>query len=189
MSDTLLVCAKQRLASAINSDRGFSFLELVVVIFIIGTLLLVGLDRYSKLMIVVEQTSMEHDLGVMRSAIGMEVARRFLDGRLATLEELVASNPMDLLAEQPPNYLGLASQAAVADRSAGSWYFDAASGELVYLVQNRRFFETEATGKAQINFKILPVYSEKSQGESVKQYISGLTLKPLMAYRWQKPAI
>ena len=87
------------------SGSGFTFLELVVVIAIISTLAVVALDRYYKLLVDVERTSMEHDLGVLRSAIAMQVAAHYVAGNIDGLSTLVGSNPMNLLAEKPSNYL------------------------------------------------------------------------------------
>ncbi|MEE4254227.1 MAG: type II secretion system protein, partial [Desulfuromusa sp.] len=90
-----------------SGQRGFTFLELVVVITIISVLGFFALNRYYKLLVDVERTSMQHDLGVIRSAISMQVAGHYVAGNMIGLKKLVDSNPMDLLAETPNNYLGV----------------------------------------------------------------------------------
>jgi len=170
-----------------SRQRGFTFLELVVVIAIISILAVVALNYYYKLLVDVERTSMEHDLGVMRSAVSMQVAGHFAAGNMAGLEELIDSNPMDLLAEKPNNYLGVISRYRLENIEPGSWFFDSRAGELVYLVKNQLYFETKLKGPARVSFKIFPIYSDRKQKNGVKKYISGLTLKSLQPYRWLRP--
>ena len=168
-------------------QRGFTFLELVVVISIISILAVVALNYYYKLLVDVERTSMEHDLGVMRSAVSMQVAGHFAAGNMAGLKDLEDSNPMELLAEKPNNYLGVISHYRLDDIEKGSWFYDSQKNVLVYLVRNQLYFETELQDPARIYFKIFPVYSDRKQKSGIKKYISGLTLRSLQPYRWLRP--
>lgn len=170
-----------------SRQRGFTFLELVVVITIISVLAVFALNRYYKLLVDVERTSMEHDLGVMRSAISMQFAGYYVAGNLAGLEQLVNSNPMDLLAEKPNNYLGVISHYQIEDIEKGSWFYDGDAQMLIYLVRNQLYFETELELPARARFKIFPVYSDREQKGGAKKYISGLTLQALESYRWLRP--
>ncbi len=176
-------------ARALKMARGFSFLELVIVIAIISVLVIFALNRYTKLLVVVERTSMEHDLGVMRSAIGMQVAAYFLAGNLAELEQLTNSNPMDLLAEKPKNYLGSFSQSQAQQLEDGSWYYDTDSQALIYLVRNRSYFTSRLSGKKRARLKIYPVYSDKQQGNEKQSYLSGLELRAMEPFAWQNAEI
>lgn len=169
-----------------HSQRGFTFLELVVVITVISALAVVALNYYYKLLVDVERTSMEHDLGVMRSAISMQVAGHFVAGDMAGLEKLAGSNPMDLLSEKPNNYLGVISHYQLEDIEKGSWFFDSKAGILVYTVRNQLYFETDLGEPPRARFKIQPVSSDRAKGGG-KKYISGLTLQALEEYRWLNP--
>lgn len=169
----------------VSGNKGYTFLELLIVIIIISILIAVALNRYSKLLVDVERTSMQHDLGVMRSAIGMQVAEHFLAGDMDGLASLVNSNPMDLLAEVPRNYIGNISRQEPEELEEGSWYFDTDLHALIYLVINDRYFESELK-PARARFKIYPVYSEKKQDKAIKTFQSGLSLRPIEPYRWLK---
>lgn len=169
-------------------QRGFTFLEVVVVIAIISILGVVALNRYYKLLVDVERTSMQHDLGVMRSAVSLQVAGHFVADDMAGLKKLVGSNPMDLLAEKPNNYLGVKSSYRLVDMEAGSWFYDSTKQELIYLVRNQLYFETELSGQMRARFKIMPVYTDRSSNSKTQgRYLSGLTLKAMDSYRWLRP--
>ncbi|MCW8859458.1 MAG: type II secretion system GspH family protein [Deltaproteobacteria bacterium] len=170
-----------------SRQRGFTFLELVVVITIISALAVVALNRYYKLLVDVERTSMEHDLGAMRSAISLQFAGYYVTGNMAGLKDLVDSNPMDLLAEKPNNYLGVISHYKIEDIEKGSWFYDSKEQTLIYLVRNQLYFETKLADPARARFKIYPVYSDRVAGRETTKYISGLTLKEEEPYRWLRP--
>ena len=169
------------------NQRGFTFFELVVVVLIISILAVVALNYYYKLLVDVERTSMKHDLGVMRSAVSMQVAGHFAAGNMVGLKELISSNPMDLLAEKPNNYLGVISHYQLEEIEKGTWFYDSQGGVLIYLVRNQIYFKTELQGPARIQFKIYPVYSDRKQKSGIKKYISGLTLRSLQPYHWLRP--
>lgn len=169
----------------LECERGFTLFELIVVIAIISVLAVVALDRYWQLLVDVERTSMQHDLGVMRSAMGMQVAEHYLTGNMDGLQLLVNSNPMDFLAEKPKNYLGVLSHREAGAIVDGNWYFDSDLKALIYLVINDQYFVSELK-PARARFKIYPVYSEKKQGSVSKAYQSGLSLRPMEPYRWLK---
>ncbi len=169
------------------NQRGFTFFELVIVISVISILGVVALNVYYKLLVDVERTSMEHDLGVMRSSISIQVAGYFVAGNMDGLEKLVDSNPMELLAEKPNNYLGVISHYKLGKIEKGSWFYDGESQTLIYMVRNQIYFETPLEEPSRARFKVFPVYSDRTQAGGRKRYISGLTLKALEPYRWLRP--
>ncbi len=170
-----------------SKQRGFTFFELVIVILVISILGVVALNYYYKLLVDVERTSMEHDLGVLRSAVSMQVASHFIAGDMTGLEKLTESNPMDFLAEKPNNYLGVISHYKLEEIEKGSWFYDSGSQTLIYLVRNQLYFETELKGPVRARFKISPVFSDKRRRGKTTKYISGLTIKAVEPYRWLRP--
>jgi prepilin-type N-terminal cleavage/methylation domain-containing protein len=167
-----------------SDQRGFTLLELVVVICIISLLAVVATGYYRKLLIDVEQASVEYNVGTLRSALSMQFAAYYVAGRLDELPVLIESNPMELLAQKPKNYLGSYSAGQQQDLAAGNWYFDNEKKLLIYLVKNSDYFSNPLTGKPRIRFKIQPVYADTLKGEQTRNYICGLELKSLEPYRW-----
>jgi prepilin-type N-terminal cleavage/methylation domain-containing protein len=170
-----------------SKQHGFTLLELVVVITIISVLLVVALERFYKLMVDVERTSMEYNLGAMRSAIGMQVAAHFVAGDLQGLTKLTESNPMKLLAEKPSNYLGSVGSPDLEELEKGSWVYDEKSQTLIYLVRNHVYFESVLDHPKRARFKIFPVYSDTIKGDIKRKYISGLSLREMEPYEWLRP--
>lgn len=170
-----------------SKQRGFTVFELVVVIAVISVLAIVALNYYYKLLVDVESTSMELDLGIMRSAVSMQVADHLASGNVSGLKKLVDGNPLDLLAEMPDNYLGVISHYRIEEIEKGSWFFDGKAQTLIYTVRNQIYFETELAGSARARFRVFPVYSDRIVGNKKAKYISGLMLKELEPYRWLRP--
>jgi len=169
----------------VRGEKGFTLFELIVVIAIISVLAAFALDRYARLLVDVERTSMQHDLGVMRSAISMQFAGHYVAGNKDAIENMINGNPMTFLTEQPSNYLGEFKAVEAQVVEAGNWYFDTDEKALVYLVRHVEYFETELVPE-RARFKIFPVYSEKQIGETKQSYLSGLRLKAIEPYRWLK---
>ena len=167
-------------------QRGFSALELVIVIAVISVLVVVVLHYYYKLLVDVERSTMELDLTTMRSAISLQVADHFAKGTLSELKKLIRSNPVDLLDKKPVRYLGVISHYKLDDIEKGHWFFDAEKSILIYLVKNQLYFETALNSPLRARFAIEPVYSLGGQ-QGQKIYITGLSLEKQEPYRWLNP--
>ncbi len=171
------------------NNRGFTLFEMIVVITIISVLAIFALDYYRKLMVEVEQSTLEYNLGALRSAVAMKFAENFVSGNEKELLKLVDSNPMDLLAERPKNYLGVVRSAEERELEPGNWYFAIDGKILVYLVRNRDYFNSPLEGAPRIRFKVYPVFSEKMKGTQAINFVSGLELRAMDPYRWSSPIV
>lgn len=166
-----------------SKEKGFTLLELVVVIVIISLLAVVATGYYRKLLVRVESTTLEYNLGTLRSAAAMTFAEYYLHGRLAELPALLATNPMELLAQVPKNYRG-SLPAASQNLQPGSWYFDPAAQRLVYQVNHRAYFRAGDGQNQQIFFKLVGVYADRRKGAETQQIFVGLDVQPLQNYQW-----
>ncbi len=166
--------------STANGEAGFTFLELTIVVVIIGTLFLFSYQKYLDLLVDVEKANVEQTVGVLRSALGMKVAKLVVDGRIADLKKYEESNPINLLAEVPISYKGEVADMQAVTVGAGSWYFVINEGLLVYKVKNVVEFFSEKEGLDQIRHRVSTVFDED------KKTIVGLSLRPIEKYSWFK---
>ena len=175
--------------SAGARDRGFSLLELVIVISIISVLLALALSRLVALQVDAERVAMETVVGVLRSAIGIKVAEHIVKQNVAGLPLLEGSNPMDRLVEVPRNYLGEQDAIDPATLENGNWYFDTRSRTLVYLVRNKGYFTGGLSNPARTRFAIRLVYTDRNGNgkfDSGVDAIEGLRLAALETFSWTR---
>lgn len=166
-------------------QRGFSLLELVVVIIIISVLLAMAMDRLMKLQVVAEQAAMENIIGHLQSAIGLTISEHIAKGQIPELNKYIETNPMDLLADTPVNYLGSFPNIP-KNIETGSWWYANDSKTLVYHVGNPEYFLSEGPENGLAKFKIRPVYDDNNHNGRFDRgdTLVGLKLTPLARYRW-----
>ena len=170
-----------------QSERGFSLLELVVVIVIISILLTVAVSRLLALQVDAERVAMETVAGTLRSAIGIKVAEHIVRQNIAGLKDLEGSNPMDRLAELPRNYLGELDGLDPSRLEDGNWYFDTRSRVLVYLVRNKGFFTGGLGDPPRAGFAIRLVYADRNSNgvfDPGVDSVEGLRLVAVAPYAW-----
>ena len=172
--------------SYLSRPGGFSVLELVVAVAVITLVAVVAFHQFYKLLVDVERSRLELDLTTFQSVLSLQVADYYAKGRLADLETLVDSNPIDLLAEKPENYLGVIREGDLNHAKKGSWFYDDRSHVLVYLVKNSFYFETLLDSPTQIRFRVEPVYSDTSLKQG-RRYLTGLVLQAQEPYLWRSP--
>lgn len=179
--------------NAINQHKqsGFTLLELVVVIIVISILGLFAIDRIWSLRIAAEQAAVNQIIGNIRSALGLEVARLALQGKMSAVAKLDNTNPFPLLAQAPNNYRGvLGDDDHITE--AGVWYFDKKQKALIYNVTYKENFKTTLKGVPRIRHRIKLVYSDQNNNDRYDvQYdsIGGLDLVPIEKFSWDvKPA-
>ncbi|MFO7604371.1 MAG: type II secretion system protein [Gammaproteobacteria bacterium] len=170
-------------------QRGFTLLELVVVISIISTIGIVAVNRFWQWSVVAERASMQTVVGAMRTALGLETTRLALRQQLSLLPNLVGTNPMQLLAQAPANYLGEVDNKhqPVED---GRWYYDNDTQLLVYRLKYTDGFSTSLEGAPRIRYRIQLVYTDNNGNQRFDRGIDdigGIDLVPAEAYTWQPP--
>jgi len=111
---------------------GFSLLELTIVVSLIAVLIVIAIDRIWPLRQEAERVGVATVVGALRSALGLELLNRAVEGNLRNLAELDGANPMDLLVQVPGTYSGEYDNRNPADVPGGEWYFDRAHALLVY---------------------------------------------------------
>jgi len=168
-------------------QKGFSFLELVLVIIIIGLLLTVAVDKLLILKVEAERTAMETILGNLRSAMNLQVADHITRNKVGELAKIQDSNPMDWLSVRPDGYIGVLDEPDPADVEPYKWYFDSYNKELVYKVGNADYFESKPKSLKLARFKLKLDYTDADSNGGYNPRIDeihGLTLNSVEPYTW-----
>lgn len=114
-----------------SRSAGFSMLELIVVIIIIGVLIAIAISRLLPYLDEAERVAVLTVESQLKNSLVMEAAQRIARGQSASIAELEQINPMELLLEPPGTYAGVYSGSGTG-LPARHWYFDANNNRLVY---------------------------------------------------------
>ena len=175
-----------------SRQRGFTLIELVVVVAVISILFGIALTKYLGLLVDVDRTSMEENLGAMRSAVALQMLDRIAKGDMAGVVAMAGTDPMSYMAQTPGNYLGALDHPDPAKIAGGDWYFDRSEKEIVYRVDHDRFFRTPLPGPARIVFRIRLVFKDVNRDgifEPGVDSFEGLSIQSVKPYRWLRKPI
>ena len=168
--------------------RGFTLLELVIVICIIAVLVAFALQRLLGLRVEAERVAMEEVLGALRAGVAMQAVSHIAQHRDGALALLHGSNPMDSLVQAPSNYLGELDAADAARAPAGRWYFDRAERLLVYRIRYAGYFETEFANPPRARFRVELVYRDQNSNGRFDPGVDGfhgVRVRAVEPYRWR----
>lgn len=169
--------------------RGFTLIELIVVIIIIVVLAGTFLNRVPYYQELAEKAAMQQVEGAMQSALVLRYGTLMARGA-ATEKELsilASDNPITWLQQKPPNYAGEYYDPTPGAVAPGNWMFDLKSRDLIYVVDHGDYFTPGKDGKKWIRFhtrlQYEPVLGGGVQAEGKKELV-GTLLLPTETYRW-----
>lgn len=165
-------------------NAGFSLVELAVALVIIAILAAVALHKLAPIQADAERTALENTVGILRSALGINVASYLAKADLQGIQHLTGSNPMELLNEPPKNYLGVLDEnSSVED---GNWYFDRKRSELVYRVRHAGVFRGSPGQPAEARFAVRSVYEDRNRNgrHDTGDLFFGVRLEAVTPYHW-----
>ncbi|MDH5396410.1 MAG: prepilin-type N-terminal cleavage/methylation domain-containing protein [Gammaproteobacteria bacterium] len=174
----------------IKRQRGFTLLELIVVIIVISILGLFAIDRIWALRIAAEQAAVSQIVGSIRSALGLEVARLALAGDISAVAKLDKTNPVPLLAQAPNNYLGEKDNDHGMTET-GAWYYDKQLQMLVYNVIYSENLVSPLSGVPRIRYQLKLVFNDQNKNNRFDIHhdsIGGLDLFPVESFKWNSTA-
>lgn len=168
--------------------RGFTLLELMVVVSIIAILSSTLLSRIWIFQEQAEKAAVETTVGNIRSALALQFADLVVHGRMNEAPNMLNQNPINLLAQRPSNYAGEYYAPKHEDVVSGHWYFDLQNRNLIYSVNNKAHFKSGDSD--QIRFQVRLVTGAETvgyQGQNKalnKNNIQGVILEQVVPYSW-----
>ncbi len=166
--------------------RGFTLLELVVVITIIVVVMGIFLSRMAYYQEQAEKTAMESVVGVIQTALTLQYAQIMTRGKPSDMDMLSQDNPMDWLQRKPRNYAGEFYDPLPSSVERGNWMFDLKSRELIYVPRNADYLRSTRNGRKWIRFHVVLVY-ESPRVPSLRnapKELTGALVEPVEPYSW-----
>ena len=168
-----------------NPERGFTLIELAVVITIVAILATALLNRVWFYQEQAEKAAMEQVAGALQSALVMQYGRLLTRGTESEVTALAAENPMNWLAKQPRNYSGEFYDPTPRSVAPGNWVFDLRSRELIYVLNRTEHFVPGKDGQKWIRYRVNLRYDPVlgASGKAPKE-LAGTLFEPTVPYRW-----
>ncbi len=164
-------------------SRGFTLLELAIVVAVVAVLITVALDRLLRYAELAERAAMEQSISAMKSALGLRFAALYLRGSVRAIQALPQENPMDWLAERPPGYLGELWKPPLAALERPSWYFDRARKELVYVPLRTRYLVPGKENDPRISYRVIVEFGPGPDSGTAAE-LRRLGIEPSEPYNW-----
>jgi prepilin-type N-terminal cleavage/methylation domain-containing protein len=167
-----------------KSRSGFTLIELAVVISIVAVAIGLLLERALFYQEQAEKAAMEQTLGIVRSALHLQVASLLAKNKTDELPKLVERNPMEWLAEKPKNYAGEYYAPRPGDVTPGNWYFDLHGRSLIYFVKSKNHFTSGEKGFDLIRFRVKTVNTIQGHAHEAGRTVEGVVLEQVVPYTW-----
>jgi len=170
-----------------HSVKGFTLLELIVVISVIAILAGSLLSRIPYYQEQAEKAVLEQTAGAMQTALTIRVGSLMVHGAASEkeLKALASDNPINWLQPKPKNYAGEFFNPTPQAVAPGSWMYDLKSHNLIYVLDRSDHFTPGKNGQKWIRFHVkleyeLPLGSVAGS----KKEISSALFEPNEPYRW-----
>lgn len=140
---------------------------------IVAILLAVFARQALDYMEIAERATMQATLSNAASAINFRLGYNILMGGSPRDADWATRNPFEIARMSPPNFAGEVESSQIVSLGSGSWAFDTATAELVYLPRLSARLET-ANKDGVLRFRL-----ERQTGAV------GYVLVPTTPYRWE----
>jgi prepilin-type N-terminal cleavage/methylation domain-containing protein len=168
-----------------KASRGFTLLELIIVIIIVAVLAGSLLSRIPYYQEQAEKTVVEQMAAAMQSALVMRYGSMMARGTATEkdLRALMDENPMNWLQQKPKNYAGEFFDPAPNAVMPGQWMFDLKSRELIYVPDHNEYFTPGKDGRKWIRFHVRLEYETPAKSRE-KKVLAATLFEPAVPYRW-----
>ena len=170
----------------LSPERGFTLIELIVVIIIVVVMAGLFLNRMLFYVEQAEKTAMETVAGSIQSALTMQYGEILTRGKPSDVAALAQDNPINWLQKKPRNYAGEFYDPTPLSVESGNWMFDLKTRDLIYVLRNANYFKPGMDGKQWIRFHVV-VSHELSRLPSLQDApaeLTGIVLTPVEPYSW-----
>lgn len=144
-------------------QRGYTLFELGVVAAVFAILATVLLGRLSFYQEQAERAAVARMVGVLRTSLRVQALRLVIDGKREQLPLLRQQNPLDWLADRPPNDLGELRAPELDTLPSGNWFFDKSDQKLVYLLRVNNIFSAKSI--VLLKFKVILPHVDADGGQ------------------------
>jgi type II secretory pathway pseudopilin PulG len=162
--------------------RGYSVLEFLIAVALIGALMLAFLDRIDFYRESAEKAAMEQLAREIGWALRIRAAELMLASQNDEIGKLDGANPITALDMQIANYAGAGDAAAEAEAPPGRWFFNRDARELVYLPSVSSNFVSASGGRPRVAWRVVVVRQANQPGGKPKP--QWVRLELTMPYRW-----
>ncbi|QAU34271.1 type II secretion system protein [Janthinobacterium sp. 17J80-10] len=169
-----------------GDQRGFSRLELMVVVLVFGILAAVLLERLRFYQEMAEKARMEYTVSRIKSGLRLRMAGLLVAGRAQEYSTLAKQNPIEWLDDKQENYAGEFASEKGQHALPGTWNFDRTDRMLVYSVQHGAHFQPDSTGRKQVRLKVITIRNTDGGVPNVvaNEPSDSVAVEFVEAYRW-----
>ncbi len=157
----------------LTNNRGFTLIELVIIIVIIGILAAVAIPKFLELRGEAEQAAVQNMVSSLESAMSIYASRQFMNGATPTVH-----NPFDDLSNIPENYNGVQDPVTPTNTPAGTWSYRPSGNWIMYHPRGSITGGWNNGGTRFIIYKV-EVVTEGTDTVGLR-----LTTTPTYAYSW-----
>jgi hypothetical protein len=161
---------------------GFSAAELAVCIALIAVFAGLLLERLLYYQEAAEKAVMELEANTLKLALQVHVGDLIARNQAVDYPQLARENPVAWMDRPPVGYRGEFDGDVSSQLPKGSWYFDRASAEVVYVVNLDRNFGPGSVGRTRVRWRVKLV---RPEGVAAKDSVAiGMRLVPVEPYHW-----
>lgn len=167
----------------VGREAGATRFEFMVVVMVFGIAAAIILDRVRYYQEFAEKTVMETTVVNIRSGLRYRMAELALKNRTEEFSRLAQENPVGWLERPPQHYLGELTDPQAGEIQPGSWYYDKGRRQLVYRINQGRYFEAAEESKKFIRYQVVMIMEQAGAGAETAP-VKWVALKLVEPYQW-----
>jgi prepilin-type N-terminal cleavage/methylation domain-containing protein len=172
-------------SSTHQSSKGFTLIELVIVVSLVGIMASMLFSRVLFYQEMAEKAAMQQVISAVQSALVLQYGHHMALGMGSGINNISTENPMDWLMQKPLNYAGEFNAIKPGAIEPGNWAFDLNSHELIYVPDHAEYFIPAQDGVKWMRYRTRFAYENipGNQDKKVKE-LTGVTIAPVEHYQW-----